>query len=109
MKIIPGNMFNTGRDVMRKQSQSEAAAPKDAAAKTAGRDKIIIESTQNPGLSDAQLIAQLKKSILSEIQAGAPEYKLTDLKQQVALDKYDINISEIIRKLLLDNPEVNYE
>ena len=108
MKIIPDGILN-GREIARKQNHGKNAAPSGPVAKPAACDRITIESNQNDRMSDAQLITQLKKSIMSEIQAGAPEYKLADLKQQIAMNKYDVNISDIIRKLLLDSPEVNYE
>ena len=111
MKIIPENVIKINRDIAKKQSlnknkdASEAAS--DPALRSSACDKITIESSQGPALSDAELIAQLKKNILSDIQAGTPEHKLNDLKQQIALDEYDVNIPDIIRKLMLD--EGSYE
>ena len=108
MKIIPENIINPNRDIARKQGGGKGSQSSEAAARSSF-DKITIESNQNQGMSDEQLISQLKKSILSDIQTGAPEYKLNDLKQQIALDEYDINLTETIRKIMFGNPEVPYE
>jgi len=107
MKIIPDSSIKLNRDVAKKHNHTKDAAAFDLASKSAARDKITITSTQSHALSDAEFMAQLKKSILSDIQAGAPEHKLSDLKQQIALDEYDINISDIVRKMMLDSSEVS--
>ena len=113
MKIIPESAIKMNRDVLKKQNQGKEgqAAPTapEASAKPSACDKLTIESSQNTALSDAEFIAQLKKNILSEMQAGASERKLNDLKQQIALDEYDINVPEVVRKIMLDSPEVSYE
>ena len=109
MKIIPENIIKTNKDIVRKPFPDKDAAAPEAAEKSSGRDKITIASNQSGEITDAQFIAQLKKSIISDIQAGAPEHKLNDLKQQIALDEYDVNISDIIRKIMHDNPEGGYE
>ena len=108
MKIIPENIINTNKDILRKQPQNKGAAVSENVAKASDYDKITIGSKPDADVTDAQLISQLKKGILAEIQAGAPEHKLAGLKQQIALDEYDVNIPDIIRKIMLD-AEVNYE
>ena len=109
MKIIPENIINNIRNITRKQNPVENQSRAEAALKTAGRDEIIIAANLNTEISDEQFIAQLKKSVLSEIQTGASEYTLESLKQQIALNEYDINTPDIIRKMLLDKYEVSYE
>lgn len=109
MKIIPEQLLNSNRDVLRKQDAGKKGSLPETAAKLSACDKITIEAKQGGDVSDAQFIAQLKKNILSDIQAGAPEHKLEDLKKQIALDEYDINIPELIKKLMNAGPEVNYE
>jgi len=108
MKIIPENILNSNRNIARKQDSGDKKSAVETAFKSSDYDKITIGANQKNDLSDAQFIAQLKKGILAEIQAGAPEYKLEDLKQQIALDKYDVNVPDIARKMLLDN-EVGHE
>jgi len=108
MKIIPENIISTNRDIVRKPVQGKDAQ----AAGTAGKpscDTITIAANQNTEVTDAQFIAQLKKMILTDIQAGAPEHKLNDLKQQIALDQYDVNIPDVVRKIMSDGAEVSYE
>jgi len=109
MKIVPENIIKVNRDVSKKQNHSKDTAASESAAKLPAGDKITIGSNQAPALSDAEFIAQLKKNILSEIQAGAPEHKLADLKQQIALDEYDVNIPDIVKKIMLDSNEGSYE
>ena len=105
MKIIPENIVNNNKNIARKQSPEENKTAPEPGLKASGQDKITIEANQNAEMTDSQFISQLKRSILSEIQAGAPEHKLDDLKKQIALNEYDINIPDIIRKMLLDSQE----
>ena len=110
MKIIPESIIKINKDVSKKQNQGkDMTASSESAPKTSAGDKITIASNQVPALTDAEFIAQLKKTILSEIQAGAPEHKLADLRQQIALDEYDINIPDIVKKIMLDSTEASYE
>lgn len=108
MKIIPEQLMNN-RDVLRKQNLDKKGAQPESAAKSAACDKITIEARQSEGLSDAQFIAQLKKGILSDIQAGASERKLDDLRQQIALGEYDVNASDVAKRIMNVGPEANYE
>lgn len=109
MKIIPENAALNSRNITRRANPDENKATPGSASKPAGCDKITIASSQNAGISDAQFVSQLKRGILSDIQAGAPEYKLDDLRQQIALGEYDVNIPDIIRKMLLDSQEAPHE
>ncbi|MCL1809362.1 MAG: hypothetical protein FWG42_06340 [Clostridiales bacterium] len=109
MKIVPENIVSGNRNIARKQNPNENRGLQEAAAKPEGRDKITIAPSRGSDIPDAQFIAQLRKNIVSEIMAGAPEYKLDDLRQQAALGEYDVNIPDIIRKMLLDSHEVNHE
>ena len=108
MKIIPENMLNSNRNITKKHDSDNKKPAAGAISKSSDYDKVTIGADKKTGLSDAQFVAQLKKGILAEIQAGAPEYKLDDLKQQIALDEYDVNVPDIARKILLDN-EVGHE
>ena len=108
MKIIPENLINNNRSLLKKQKHDEAKPASEHVSKSSDFDKITIGATQKTGIPDEQFVSQLKKSIIAEIQAGAPEYKLDDLKQQIALDEYDVNVPDIARKILLDN-EVGHE
>jgi len=78
----------------------------DSVAKSADFDKISIGKDEG-GRSDAQLIAALKKSIMSDLMVGASEQKLNDLRQQIALGEYDVNPSDIAKKMLLDVVDTN--
>jgi len=109
MKIIPENIINSNRNIVRKQSSDDTKTASETVSKSSDFDRLTIGANQKAGVPDEQFIAQLKKSILADIQAGAPEYKLEGLKQQITLDEYDVNIPDIIRKMLLDNPEASYE
>ena len=109
MKIIPESIIKVNRDISKKQNFSKDTSASESTAKASAVDKITIEQSPGAALSDAEFIAQLKKNILSEIKAGAPEHKLGDLKQQIALDEYDVNIPDIVRKLMLDSHEASYE
>jgi len=109
MKIIPEHLVNSNRNVIKKQKTDEQKPASDTVSKSSDFDKITIGATQKTGTPDEQFVMQLKKSILSEIQAGASDYKLEGLKQQIALGEYDVNVADITRKIMLDNPEVGYE
>jgi hypothetical protein len=110
MKVIPESVIKLNRDILKKQNHSSKDMKAfESPVKASACDKLTIESNQNPALSDDQLIALLKKNIMSEIQAGAPERKLDDLRQQIALDEYDVNVPDIVRKMMLDSYEVSYE
>ena len=109
MKIIPENIINSNRSIANKQNASENKQASGVSGKPSDYDKLTIASSEKTGVPDAQFIAQLKKSIMSEIQAGAPERKLDALKRQIALDEYDINIPDVVRKIMLDAPEAIYE
>ena len=109
MKIVPENIINSNRNIAKKQNVSENRQSPEAAGKASDFDKITIASNEKTGIPDAQFIAQLKKSIMSEIQAGAPEHKLDGLKRQIALDEYDINVPDVVRRIMLDSPEASYE
>ena len=112
MKVVPESIINNNRNIAKKTNPDDSPARAETAARPSERDKIIITSNQgtdNTGISDAQFISRLKRSILSEVQTDAPEYMLDSLKQRIALNEYDINVPDIIRKMLLDNYEVNYE
>ena len=106
MKIIPESLIAGNKNITRRQSADDCKTPSESVGKSLGRDKITIAASQGE-VSDAQLIAQLKKSLSAEIQAGASERKLDDLRQEIALGEYDVNIPDIIRKMLLD--EAPYE
>jgi len=109
MKIIPENMLNANKEILRKPAQSKEAPVSGAAAKPSGYDTITIAANPNTGVTDEQYIAQLKKNILSDINSGATAHKLTDLRQQIALGDYDVNVPDIVRKIMQDNPEASYE
>ena len=111
MKIIPPGITRNPDvsnlyDAKKKRAES-GDAPKEG-GKAVDRDKMTIGADSSPVLSDAQLIASLKKSIMADIQAGASQQKIANLKQQVALNEYDINPADIARRMLLDN-EANYD
>lgn len=109
MKIVPENIINSNRNIANKQNANESKQAPEASAKSSDYDKLTIASSDKGGVPDAQFIAQLKKGILSEIQAGAPEHKLDGLKRQIALGEYDVNVPDVVRKIMQDNPEASYE
>ena len=109
MKIVPENIINSNRNIVNKKNSNENKPVSETAEKSSDYDKLTIASNEKAGLPDAQFIAQLRKGVMSEIQAGAPEHKLDGLRRQIALDEYDINIPDIVRKLIQDSPEANYE
>ena len=108
MKIIPESIIKVNSDIAKKQNQGKSASDAGLPVKSVPRDKITIESAQPTALSDAELVAQLKRSILNDIQAGADMHKLNDIKKQIALDAYDVNIPEVVKKIMLD-AENSYE
>ncbi len=65
-------------------------------------DQITISQTPVSQKSDEQFITFLKNQLLSEVKAGASQYKLADLSQQTALGQYDNNSADIARKILMD-------
>jgi len=109
MKIIPEQIINNNRDVLKKQDVAKKSMQPETAAKASACDTITIEAKQAAEITDAQFIAQLKKMVLADIQAGTPEYKLEGLKQQIALDEYDVNIPDIVKKLMNVSSEVGHE
>lgn len=108
MKIVPENLINN-RNIVKKQKPEEPKSASDTVSKSSDFDKITIGTAEKTGIPDEQFVSQLKKSILSEIQAGAPDYKLEDLKQQIALNEYDINVPDITKKIMLDSSETSHE
>jgi anti-sigma28 factor (negative regulator of flagellin synthesis) len=61
-------------------------------------DRITIDANQT--LSDEQFIKQLSKKISDEVKAGASQAELEDLKRQIALGEYDIDVDDIVSKIL---------
>jgi len=108
MKITPDNILKINRDVTKKQPETKSTVASNSTSKPFAQDKITIESNQGLTLSDVEFVTQLKKNILAEIKAGAPEHKLIDLKQQIALNEYDVNVPEVVRKIMLDSHEVSH-
>jgi len=108
MKIIPESLLNS-RNIVKKQKAEEQTPASDGVSRSSDFDKITIGAAEKTGIPDEQFVSQLKKSILAEIQAGASEYKLEGLKKQIALNEYDINVPDITKRIMLDNPEANYE
>jgi len=108
MKILP-QRINVNPDINNLQNVKKNNAISGTVKKSADYDKIIIGAGNPAGISDDQFIATLKKAIMSEIQAGASERKLNDLKNQIAVDQYEINASDIVKRMMLDNYEVNYD
>lgn len=82
---------NTGRT-----SSSEA----QTSAKASGFDQILINRTADAKLSDDQFVGMLTKQLSSEVKSGTSPYVLEDLQRQVALNQYDVNVSDIARKLI---------
>ena len=102
MKIIPSGLPRNP-DVTNAQIPKKSRVSSEEAAKQADCDKITIGASNSSGPSDAQLIASLKKSIMTDIWAPAPEQKINDLKQQIALNQYDINPGDIAKRLMHDS------
>jgi hypothetical protein len=109
MKVNPEIAIQNNKSIARKQAANENRQAGETGFKSSDFDKITIASNDKNGIPDAQFIMQLKKSILAEIQAGSPEHKLDDLKQQIALNQYDINIPDIVRKIMPAAPEAGNE
>ncbi|WP_206459614.1 hypothetical protein [Anaerovorax sp. IOR16] len=70
--------------------------------KNAEFDQLTISQTPTTMKSDEQFISLLKNQLSSEVKTGASQYKIVDLSKQIALDKYDKNLAEIARKILMD-------
>lgn len=73
-----------------------------SAQKNAEFDQLTISQTPTTMKSDEQFISLLKNQLSSEVKMGASQYKIDDLSKQIALDKYDKNLAEIARKILMD-------
>ncbi|MEA4987061.1 MAG: hypothetical protein VB095_03305 [Anaerovorax sp.] len=73
-----------------------------SAQKNAEYDQITISQTPAAQKSDEQFISFLKNQLSSEVKMGASQYKIDDLSKQIALNKYDKNLADISRKILMD-------
>lgn len=76
--------------------------PSASTRKNANYDQLTIHQTTNPIANDEQFISVLKDQLSSEVKMGASQYKLDDLRRQVALNQYDLNPADIARKILMD-------
>lgn len=62
-------------------------------------DDIIIHANQN---ADEDVFSRdLKNKIFSEVKSSISDYKLNDIKSQIALGEYQINSDEIVKRMLL--------
>ena len=111
MKIIPPGVTRSPEAHSLHGAKKSRAASGDAAKETGketDRDKITIGANHPSGPTDAQLIASLKSGIMADMQTGASQQKINSLKQQIALNQYDVNPSDIAKRLMLDS-EANYD
>lgn len=105
MKVLPSSV-NRNPEINNLRNISKNCVMPGTVKKEADYDRITIGAASSSALSEDQFIVSLRKTISAEIQAGAPEQKLHDLKQQVAMNEYEINPSDIVRRLMLDSGEV---
>jgi anti-sigma28 factor (negative regulator of flagellin synthesis) len=79
------------------EKKTDKAGFADALSKVMS-DSIQINSNQN--LSDEQFIRQLSKKISDEVKAGTSQAKLDEIKRQIALGEYEIDVDDIVGKIL---------
>ena len=86
--------------------QNKSAAPSKAAEvaeeKISFADTLTITAKASM-VSDEQFLSAVQKNMLSEVQSGAPEHQIQDLGRQVALGEYEIGVSEVIKKIMLES------
>lgn len=87
-----GTALNKSYPSMRGKNTTEEA-------KSVFQDTLTIQSEKANSLSDEQFLSVTTKRIAAEVRQGASEYKLQDLRRQVALGEYDIGVNEMIRKM----------
>lgn len=71
--------------------------------KTESKDSLTIHGSSDEQLSTSRFVDILKQKISSEVNAGAAPEKLDALKQQIAFQEYDINVTDIVRKMIQDD------
>lgn len=92
---VSGAALNKSYPLMRGKNTTEEL-------KSAFQDTLTIQSEKANTLSDEQFLSMTTKRLANEVREGASEYKLQDLQRQVAFGEYDIGVSEIIRKMMLE-------
>lgn len=106
MNIITGRstVRNTSANIYRKikENQNLMDCVPQAAAKSSGFDQITISRSADVKLSDDQFANMLSKQLSNEVKAGTSSYELNDLQRQVALEQYDINPTDIVRKMMFE-------
>lgn len=75
---------------------------RQATDKTESQDSLTIRGASDE-LSASRFVDILKQKISSEVNAGASPEKLNTLKRQIAFGEYDINSTDIIRKMIQDD------
>lgn len=65
-------------------------------------DDIIIHYNNASDTNSDAFINDIKNKIMADVKSPAASYKLNDLKSQIALGEYQINISDIAKKILLN-------
>ena len=95
MKInpnVPGNIFGKKIENFDKKFDDKKSGKTESKV-----DTVSIHSEEK--LSDAQFIERLTGQVLKEVENGAGNDKLQDLKRQVLLGEYDINPDDIVNKI----------
>lgn len=85
-----------------KSNDAKTAGSAQNADRGSGFDQIMISRSETEKVSDDQFVNMLKKQLSSEVKAGASSYALDDLQRQIALGQYDINASDIARRLICE-------
>ncbi len=70
----------------------------NSALNTVAQDSVTISGDRD--MSDEEFAAALGRRISSEVRAGASAQDMSDIKQQIALGTYDINVNDIIKKII---------
>ena len=59
-----------------------------------------IQIASGKSMSDDEFIQSLSANLSNQVKAGHSALDLNDIKQQIALGEYDINASDIAKKIL---------
>lgn len=101
---ITGSDFNSiysrrinNNTVGGKVRKSEFSAILNAES-TGAKDSVAISSGKN--ISDDEFVAALGRKISADVRSGSSLSDMRNIKEQIALGTYDININDIAKKIL---------
>lgn len=80
-----------------KVKKSEFSAVLNAESMGA-KDSVAISSGRN--MNDDEFIASLSRKISADVRSGSSLNDMRNIKEQIALGTYDINVNDIAKKIL---------